>query len=127
PSAGTDPPLRLPAMRALLPALLVLFAAVAARAQPFGALQQEARPAVRAFEARAMGDAVAAVPDPETAFFYNPAHLASLARPYPFTVGGLGAGISTGVADKYAYWRDALRPAVEEGLGEIRETDYPRH
>ena len=112
-------------MRAFAPALLALLAA-AAQAAPLGALQQEARPAVRAFEARAMGDAVAAVADPETAFFYNPAHLAHLPRPHRFTVGGLGAGISTGVADKYAYWRDALRPAVEEGLGEIRETDYPR-
>lgn len=117
--------LELPPTRLAL-ATLSLLAVAAPHAQSFGTLQQEARPYVRAFEARAMGDAVAAVPDPETAFFYNPAHLAALARPFRFTVAGAGASISTGVSEKYAYWRDELEPAVEEGLEEIRETDYPR-
>ncbi|MDX1421089.1 MAG: hypothetical protein R3181_14075 [Rubricoccaceae bacterium] len=112
------------ALRVVRP--LGMLAGAAAHAQPFGPLQQEARPFVRASEARAMGDAVAAVPDPETAFFYNPAHLAYLPRPYRVTVAGLGAGLSSGVSDKYAYWREELRPATNEGLDVIRETDYPR-
>lgn len=113
-------------MRSLALAALTLLAVAAPHAQPFGALQQEARPTVRAFEARAMGDAVAAVADPETAFFYNPAHLARLARPYRFTVAGAAASLSTGITAKYAFWRDELEPAVEEGLDVIRETDHPR-
>src|SRR5690606_27077297 len=33
---------------------------------------------------------------------------------------------STGITAKYAFWRDELEPAVEEGLDVIRETDHPR-
>jgi hypothetical protein len=101
-----------------------LLAAAAPRAQD--APEREARPFVPALEAQAMGDAVAAVPHAETAFFYNPAHLARLPRRLRLTYLGAGFGLSAGTGEKYAFWRDALRPAVEEGLEDIRMTDHPR-
>ena len=112
--------------RFLLLGLVLAAPGPVAHAQYFGSLQQDARAFVPALEARAMGDAVAAVPNAETAFFYNPAHLARLQRPFRLTVAGAGATLSTGVGDKYAYWRDDLQPAVEEGLAEIRDADYLR-
>ncbi|NNF58961.1 MAG: hypothetical protein HKN04_12050 [Rhodothermaceae bacterium] len=108
----------------LLVTLLVLLPA--AQAQGFGALQQDARPHVPALEARAMGGAVAAVPSAETAFFYNPAHLARVRDRLRFTVVGAGVGISNDVGTKYRFWRDELDPAIEEGLDDIREEDYER-
>ncbi len=111
-------------MRALVVLTLLLAAPVSA--QTFGALQQDARPFVPSLEARAMGGAVAAVPSAETAFFYNPAHLAHAEGRLRLTVLGAGVGLSQTVNEAWAYWKDDLQPAVEEGLGEIRENDPER-
>lgn len=110
----------------LFPLIAILAMAPLATGQTFGDLQQDARPFVPSLEARAMGGAVAAVPQAQTAFFYNPAHLARADRRFRLTVLGVGAGVSSNVQDAYAFWRDDLEPALEEGLEEIRDTDYDR-
>ena len=112
-------------MRTSLLTLLLLLA-LPVSAQGFGALQQDARPHVPSLDARAMGGAVAAVSSAETAFFYNPAHLARVRDRLRFTVVGAGLGISNDVGTKYRFWRDELDPAIEEGLDEIRTEDYDR-
>lgn len=113
-------------MRRLLLAASFLAAPVL-QAQTFGALQQDARPFAPATEAQSMGGAVAAVPFAETAFFYNPAHLARrpLLRPR-VTVAGVGVGLSADVSEKLRFWRDELKPAIEEGLDDIRRDDPER-
>ena len=110
----------------ILLVLLALSFSGPVQAQGFGAVQQDARPSVPALEAHAMGGAVVAVPSAETAFFYNPAHLARVSDRLRFTVAGAGVGLSGDVFDKYSFWRDELQPAIEEGLDDIRAEDYDR-
>jgi len=113
--------------RLLFLALLLASPFVAADAQTFGAIQQDARPHVAGLQVRAMGGAVAAVPMAETAFFYNPAHLARLDLSKPrITFVGAGASVSNQIFAEYRFVRDELEPAIEEGLGEIRLEDYGR-
>lgn len=106
---------------------LVLATSVCGNAQAFGILQQDARPHVAGLDARAMGGAVAAVASSETAFFYNPAHLAriDLSRP-KITFIGAGVSASSEILDEYRFIRDELEPAIDEGLEEIRAQDYDR-
>lgn len=105
---------------ALLGALaLALLASPEARAQyVFGTLDQDAPVDVPEIQALAMGDAVTAVPNPETAFFSNPAHLASLDG-VRLTILGGQASIGGNAWDSYTFYRDDLGPAIEEGLDEI--------
>jgi hypothetical protein len=112
-------------LRFALAAGALALPSAAPRAQGPGVPEREPRPFVRALEAQAMGDAVAAVPHPETAFFYNPAHLARLPR-LRLTYVGFGVGTSAGAAARYAFWRDELQPALEEGLEHLRTTDHAR-
>lgn len=67
--------------------------------------------------AMAMGEAVAAVPLAQTAFFYNPAHLyyTTGLKPSVVLVGVQGA-LSTNVFGQIAFVQDELRPAINEGL-----------
>ncbi len=108
-------------------ALLCVSSTIGVAAQEFGSLQQDSRPTVAGLQVRAMGGAVGAVPMDETAFFYNPAHLARLDLSRPrITFVGVGAGVSSRILEEYRFVRDELNPAVEEGLEEIRENDYDR-
>ncbi len=113
--------------RVLLLALMLAGSVVTADAQYFGALQQDARPVVEGLRVRAMGGAVAAAPLAETAFFYNPAHLArlDLSRPQ-ITFIGAGASVSKAILEEYRFVRNELEPAIDEGLEEIRRDDYDR-
>lgn len=113
--------------RALFLALLLASPFAAADAQIFGAIQQDARPHVASLQVRAMGGAVAAVPMAETAFFYNPAHLARLDLSKPrITFVGAGASVSNEIFAEYRFIRNELEPAIDEGLEEIRLEDYDR-
>ena len=107
--------------------LLLVSPFAATDAQNFGALQQDARPHVSGLQVRAMGGAVAAVPGAETAFFYNPAHLARLDLSKPkITFIGAGASLSNEIFAEYRFVRDELNPAIDEGLDVIRIQDYDR-
>ena len=117
-------PTLLPFGRVALFTALVLSAS--AQAQSFGELQQDDRPFVPSLMVDAMGGATVAFPQAETAFFYNPAHLARTADKLRFTVLGVGLGLSTNASDKYEFWTDDLEPAIDEGIDEIRENDYDR-
>jgi len=113
--------------RRLFLVLLLASPFAAADAQTFGTLQQDARPHVAGLQVRAMGGAVAAVPMAETAFFYNPAHLARLDLSKPrITFVGAGATVSNQIFAEYRFVRDELEPAIDEGLEEIRLEDYDR-
>ncbi|MCH8031696.1 MAG: hypothetical protein IIB09_07770, partial [Bacteroidetes bacterium] len=113
--------------RALFLALLLASPFAAADAQIFGAIQQDARPHVASLQVHAMGGAVAAVPMAETAFFYNPAHLARLDLSKPrITFVGAGASVSNEIFAEYRFIRNELEPAIDEGLEEIRLEDYDR-
>ena len=113
--------------RPLFLALLLTSPLAAAGAQTFGAIQQDARPYVAGLQVRAMGGAVAAVPMAETAFFYNPAHLARLDLSKPrITFVGAGASVSNQIFAEYRFIRNELEPAIEEGLEDIRLEDYDR-
>ncbi len=114
-------------VRLLILAPMLASLVVVANAQSFGALQQDARPLVEALQVRAMGGAVVAVPMAETAFFYNPAHLArlDLSRPQ-ITFVGAGASVSKAILEEYRFVRNELEPAIDEGLEEIRLNDYDR-
>ncbi|MEL6615096.1 MAG: hypothetical protein AAFQ43_05130, partial [Bacteroidota bacterium] len=113
-------------MRLSLLVALALLAAPEASAQYlFGSLDQDTPVDVPEIQALAMGDAVTAVPNPETAFFSNPAHLASVSG-VRLTVLGGQASIGGNAWDSYAFYRDDLGPAIEEGLDEIAENDRER-
>ena len=116
-------------MRFLLPSVLALAlvagATDAAAQYTFGALDQDAPVDVPEITALAMGDAVTAVSRPQTAFFSNPAHLASLTG-FRITVLGAQAGIGGNAWDTYAFYRDDLGPAIEEGLDDIHDEDPER-
>jgi hypothetical protein len=113
--------------RRLFLVLLLASPFAATDAQIFGAIQQDARPHVAGLQVRAMGGAVAAVPMAETAFFYNPAHLARLDLSKPrITFVGVGASVSNDLFAEYRFIRNELEPAIDEGLEEIRLEDYDR-
>lgn len=67
------------------------------------------------------GGATTAVPGPETAFFYNPAHLAPATSSDGVRLRLLGvrASMSTNLPDQYDYFRQDLQPAIEEGIDEL--------
>ena len=114
-------------MHASLAALLALALVVPAAAQIDGPLQQDARPLVPSVAVLGMGGIAAAVPVEGSAFFYNPAHLArlDLGRVRVGIAGTQGA-VSSDVAEKIAFFRDELQPAIEEGLEEMNRTDPDR-
>jgi len=77
--------------------------------------------------ALAMGEAVAAVPLPQTAFFYNPAHLVHVTGLKPSVVLiGLQGALSTNVFDQIAFVQDELRPAIDEGLENLTPEERRR-
>ena len=110
---------------AALSAALALPAAAQLPGATFSAVDQDALSVRPLPPALAMGDAVAAVPGPQTAFFANPAHGASLDRLH-LTVVGVTAGVGGDLWDAYSFYRDELGPAIEEGLSEIRDEDPER-
>ena len=113
-------------MRTLLLAALAVTLAAPAHAQYlFGALNQDGAVDVPEITALAMGDAVTAVPNPQTAFFSNPAHLASLDG-FRLTVVGAQAGIGGNAWDTYRYYEDDLGPAIEAGLDELESEELRR-
>ena len=68
-----------------------------------------------------MGDAVAAVPATQTAFFYNPAHFAYIPPMRPIiNAVGVRTTFNSGVADQVVFYRDELEPAIDNGLSELR-------
>jgi hypothetical protein len=64
-----------------------------------------------------MGDASAAFPTEQTAFFYNPAHLGRVAplRPHIHAF-GFSASLSSGAFDQIELYRERLSPAIDRGL-----------
>lgn len=78
---------------------------------------QAARPFVQSIEALGMGDAVAAIPAPHTALFYNPAHFAYLPPFRPIiNAFGVRTAFNSNVAEQVNYYRKDLKPAIEDGL-----------
>ncbi len=77
--------------------------------------------------ALAMGEAVAAVPLAQTAFFYNPAHLDQVAGLKPSIVlFGLQGALSTNVFDQIAFVQDELRPAIDKGIENLAPDERQR-
>ncbi|MEM1056247.1 MAG: hypothetical protein AAGI52_12040 [Bacteroidota bacterium] len=110
----------------LFAALLFIGGAPAASAQYlFGSLDQDTPVEVQEITALAMGDAVTAVPSPQTAFFSNPAHLTSL-KGFRITVLGAQAGIGGNFRETYDFYADELGPAIEDGLDTLDDDDLQR-
>jgi hypothetical protein len=105
--------------RKLLPALLMLPVLLSAPASAQSYFQT-GRAFVQHPGVLGAGDASVAVPNYQTAFFYNPAHLAKLGpiRPRITFVGGRLAG-SEGIYDQLSFYNDELQPAIEEGINKI--------
>ena len=112
-------------VRSALAALALLAAALPASAQQFEALQQDARFRAPAPTALAMGDAVAAVPRPETAAFANPAHLTA-SPALRLTVLGATAGAGGNAYETYRFYRDELAPEIERGFDDLTPDDRQR-
>jgi hypothetical protein len=77
---------------------------------------QTARAFVPSPIALGMGDAAVAFPSPTTAFFYNPAHLATTGGPRPRFEVSLQPGVTRPavLGDHYAFLRDRFLPALRE-------------
>ncbi len=120
----------MPPRLALFLALLLLAAGLCALPGALAAAQaqsytQTARSFVQAPAVLGRGGAAAAVADPSTAFFYNPAHLARIPAGHVRVVWfGLQGSASANVPEHLAFYRDDLDPALEAGLS--RMTDARR-
>ncbi len=104
--------------------LVLLFAALLLLASAERAVAQSYAMTARSFEqspvARGMGDAAVAFPTAQTAFFYNPAHVARVAGIKPrFTVLGVNARLTDGVFDYYDFYTNSLEPALDEGIDNL--------
>jgi hypothetical protein len=82
---------------------------------------------VQSIEALGMGDAVAALPSPHTALFYNPAHFAFLPpfRPIINAV-GLRTAFNSNVVEQIRYYSDELEPAIDQGLDNLPLAELSR-
>ncbi len=101
-------------LRLLLLSLSLALLPCAASAQQFA---QTSRPFVQAIQALGMGDAVAAIPSPHTAFFYNPAHYAFVPVMRPIiNVVGVRTTFSENAVDQVRFYRKELEPAIDDGL-----------
>ncbi len=112
--------------RLLLLALVGLVAAAPAQSQR---LPQYARAAVESPQVLARGGAGVALAGPETALFYNPAHLARLGLAKPrIEVFGLQNGVSTKFFGDVGFLQDEVLPEVEDGFGgdDVLLTDSER-
>lgn len=109
-------------MRPLLLAALLALAPSASAQYLFGSLDQDAPADVPEITALAMGDAVTAVSNPQTAFFSNPAHLASL-NGFRLTVLGAQAGVGGNFREAYDFYDTELGPAIEAGLDDLSDED----
>ena len=98
----------------LLLAVCLLFSfSRGARAQSHS---QTARAFVPAPHVLGMGDAAVAFPSRQGVFFYNPAHLAQVARPRPhLNLVGVRGLLSSNFFEQERFVRTTLQPALEEG------------
>lgn len=104
---------------------LAALAAPAAHAQ-FHSLSQDAPVAVPTPVRLAQGDAYAASPSRETALFGNPAHLPFIGGVRPRIQVALTAGVGGNAGEVYRFYDETLRPAFDEGIASIRESDPER-
>ena len=102
----------------------LLSAAPAAVAQPFVTPAHEAPVAITDLARVATGGAVVALPTLDSPFLSNPAHVTD--RGLTVTVLGAAAGVGGNVNETWAYYRDELGPAIEEGLDSIRTANPGR-
>ncbi len=88
---------------------------------------QAARPYVQSIEALGMGDAVAAIPSPHTALFYNPAHFAYL-PPFRPIINAIGVrtAFNSNVVEQINYYRKDLKPATEDGLENLSAAELSK-
>ena len=77
-------------------------------------LDPSGRATVALPQALGMGDALVALPQQQSAFFYNPAHAAKSKRHVTFF--GLRTGFSTNLLDQVDFFRNELQPALDDGL-----------
>ncbi|MEL7361198.1 MAG: hypothetical protein AAFN13_03935 [Bacteroidota bacterium] len=113
--------------RLLVLALLVAAAALPARAQLFGDLEQDAtsRPATMA--ALGMANAGVALVDPDLVFSYNPAQLGQLPLDrFRLQVFGVRFGFSPDIFDKLDFIQGDLQDAIDIGIENLYEDDRAR-
>ena len=100
-------------MKRFFPLLLLLALATAT-----DALAQEKLNSTRSFVptpgALAMGDAIVALPQQQSSFFYNPAHAAH--SKFHLTIVGVRLAASNTLPDQVSFFKDELQPALDEGI-----------
>lgn len=106
-----------PTRPARLLALLIVFFFLSSseqtRAQSYS---QTARAFVPSPHVLGMGDAAVAFPSRQGVFFYNPAHLARVARPRPhINLVGVRGLLSSNFFEQERFIRTTIQPALEEG------------
>ena len=103
-----------PVYRLALALLIAGFSALPAQAQRYG---QYARAHVESVRVLGMGGSGVALDGPETAFFYNPAHFASVGLLRPrVEILGVRAQLNTKFFSDLAFFRDRVQPALEDGF-----------
>jgi hypothetical protein len=75
-------------------------------------------------QALGMGDAAVAAPAPQSALFYNPAHLThfSVSRT-PITLIGANASLTRNVDEQLSFYQDDLEPAIDRGIDNLSEAE----
>ncbi|MEM1042460.1 MAG: hypothetical protein AAGI91_07500 [Bacteroidota bacterium] len=101
-------------LRITLTLVLAAVLSLPAQAQRY---DQYARAAVPSSQVLGMGDAGVAFSGPETAFFYNPAHLASagLAKPR-IDILGVQGELNSKFFDDLSFVTDRVSPALDDGI-----------
>ena len=79
---------------------------------------------VRSPQALGMGGAAIAFPAPQSALFYNPAHLTHFnVDRTPITLIGANASLTRNFDDQLTYYRDDLQPALDRGIDALTEEE----
>ena len=67
--------------------------------------------------AQGMGNAQVALPTQQSAFFYNPAHIAHSS--FHLTIVGTRVSMSNNVPDQIRFFNNELKPAIDEGIDNL--------
>lgn len=84
----------------------------------------EAQPIVASPQALAMGDAAVAAPAPQSALFYNPAHLTHFSVPRtPITLIGVNASLTRNLDEQVSFYQNDLEPAIDRGIDTLSDAE----